>query len=121
MTTTTNRRPTFYDIVAATQQAITEIITDINDGVLPWDVNAWYVLDDYVDANCYGGLCDEGPIDWGYDSELGDAAMDPGYQVQDAVHNWLTQRAVRLGITEHTYDPSFGSGTRSAHTTATEA
>lgn len=117
---TTTRKPTYRDIVEATSRAIDEIIADINDGTLPFDVNGWSVLDDYVDANTYGGLCDEGELDWGYDSELGDASMDPGYQMQDAVHNWLTARAQRLGITEHVYDPTFGSGLRSAHATRTD-
>lgn len=120
MTATSGHRPTATDIREATDRAIAEIIEDINAGTLPFDVNGFGVLHDYVDANTYGGLCDEGPIDWGYDAELGDANMDPGYQVQSAVHDWLTARAQRLGITEHVYDPAFGSGTHSAHTTRTD-
>lgn len=107
-----NRKPTEDDIAEAIERSIREIIADINDGVLPWDVNHFSVLHDYVDANTYGGLCDEAPINWSYDPELGDAGMDPGQRVQDAVHDWLTYRAQRLGIAEHIYTPEFGSGSR---------
>jgi hypothetical protein len=117
---TTTRKPTPQDVLDATQQTIREITEDINDGTLPWDVNCFSVLHDYVDANMYGGICDEdSEIDWWYDPTEGDAGEDAGSLMQGAVHIWLVDRARRLGITEHTYDASFGSGTHPAGTTPT--
>lgn len=109
---TTTRRPTENDIAEAVERSIREITADIIDGILPYDVNSFSVLHDYVDANEYGGICDDEPdgIDWCYDPELGDAGLDPAYQVQDAVHAWLTARARRLGFTEHTYRPEYARG-----------
>ena len=40
-------------------RAKTEILFDVADGTLPKTVANFSELHDYVDANYYGGLCDE--------------------------------------------------------------
>lgn len=36
-----------------------EILTDIEDGLVPETVASFSELHDYRDANCYGGFCDD--------------------------------------------------------------
>lgn len=62
----------------AVEQAKQEIISDVKKGVVPKVVN-FSELDDHVDANCYGGLCDE----------RGDMSMEDAAKVQDAVDDWI--------------------------------
>ncbi len=66
------------------QQAKTEILADIEKGIIPATVKSYYEINDYVDANCYGGFCDENyTISENYGLEI---------QVQEAVENWLQTR-----------------------------
>jgi hypothetical protein len=39
------------------------IIEDVMEGLVPLDVANFSELHDYVDANCYGGFCDDGDCD----------------------------------------------------------
>ena len=36
-----------------------EILSDIKEGIVPDTVTSFSDLHDFVDANCYGGFCDE--------------------------------------------------------------
>lgn len=74
-----------------------EILTDMSNGVVPYTVNSFSELHDYVDANCYGGLCNERVMD-GLISFFGgrdaDEAMPDGLMAyinnaQDIVDGWL--------------------------------
>lgn len=75
------------DIIAATiEQTKQEIRDDIELGVVPADIAAFSDLHDHVDANTYGGVCDEnGPWADAYDED-GIAAIN---EVQDAVDAWI--------------------------------
>lgn len=57
-----------------------EILADIADGTVPATVATFSELHDYVDANCYGGLCDD---------ECPPEVWDAGAEIQEAVHQWL--------------------------------
>ena len=72
----------------AITQAKTEINEDIARGIVPGDVAGFSALHDYVDANCYGGLCDEG--DEGVARVLNYADWIAfSNDMQDVVHAWL--------------------------------
>ena len=43
----------------ATQKAKNEILQDIENGIVPAHVSSFSELHDYVDANEYGGLCED--------------------------------------------------------------
>lgn len=88
-------------IVAAIAQSKAEILRDIAAGTVPADVPDFATLHDYVDANCYGGLCDD---DAERDAKVralfprqsddepeGFTAreMDAYNAIQDAVNAWL--------------------------------
>lgn len=67
-----------------------EIAVDIANGVVPETVTGFGELHDWVDANCYGGVCDEDPP--GVDRSSRDL-MEPWFATIDAaqelVHQWL--------------------------------
>ena len=58
-----------------------EILADIRDGVLPSDVASFSDLNEHVDANEYGGLCED-------DAMVGDY-IGLGNAVQHEVDRWL--------------------------------
>lgn len=79
---------------AAVEQAMIEIEDDISDGTVPADVPDFSSLHDYVDANCYGGLCDGEDGPWHYlwairDANDSPAIIDFGNAVQSRVDAWL--------------------------------
>lgn len=75
--------PKFDDIVA---QAKREILEDIANGDVPATVASFSELHDHVDANTYGGLCDDGfPEQFAND----EAWITFSDDVQDAVDAWI--------------------------------
>lgn len=86
------------------EQAKREIMEDIASGRVPFTVSSFGRLHDYVDANCYGGLCEDGS---GWDAlfpgkyaengatdgpkhiAVQELFCDAVNQVQDAVDLWL--------------------------------
>jgi hypothetical protein len=75
-------------------QAKLEIRADVADGTVPATVASFSELHDYVDANCYGGMCEDGHAFWrngdGSAGEDGfDCDVDAANAVQDAVHAWI--------------------------------
>jgi len=69
-----------------------EIVLDMMRGIVPWTCDTFSELHDYVDANCYGSLCD--------DEHLFEAMTHEGWpgdedfalfinEVQDEVSDWL--------------------------------
>ena len=66
-----------------------DIELDIKGGVVPETVGSFSELHDYVDANCYGGLCDdEAP------SAIDDEAFcEATNKAQEEVDRWLKARA----------------------------
>ena len=61
-----------------------EILSDIDDGIVPATVATFSELHDYVDANEYAGLCDENFMP--SDSQEG---ADIANEVQGQIDEWL--------------------------------
>ena len=79
-------------IAAAIARGKREIAADVAAGTVPADVATFAALHDYVDANEYGGLCEDGWIEYvdlGTDLEWSPATNDAINAVQDALHAWL--------------------------------
>lgn len=85
-------------IAATVDQSKAEILADIAAGTVPADVPDFQQLHDYVDANCYGGLCDENPAtdaifphdaDDDPDVLAGERFTHACNVIQDAVNAWL--------------------------------
>jgi hypothetical protein len=82
------------------EQAKQEILADMATGVVPNDVQSFSKLHDYVDANCYGGFCDDEVADslielfGGRDEHEGmpQGMLDLINKVQDEVDVWLKSR-----------------------------
>ena len=68
-----------------------EILLDISDLRVPHNVASFSELHDYVDANCYGGFCEDGVHPWAWNPEGGltDAATDLINAASDIVDKWL--------------------------------
>lgn len=47
-------------IALAVADVMREIAEDIESGTIPANVSSFSELHDHVDANCYGGFCDDG-------------------------------------------------------------
>lgn len=76
------RAPTERDIRHAIALSVSQICADISGGIVPRSCASFSELHDYVDANMYGGLCDDSSgIDW--------SNTDAANIVQDVVNNWL--------------------------------
>lgn len=76
-------------ISTAIAQGKTEILEDISTGRVPATVKDFSELHDYVDANEYGGLCENGWLESHLDGEMTDETHDAASAVQDALHDWL--------------------------------
>jgi hypothetical protein len=86
---------TFYEVL---DQMKAEINADIAAGKVPATVKSFSELHDYVDANCYGGFCDDnGSMDeliakfGGRDENEGmpDGAMQFINDAQNLINSWL--------------------------------
>lgn len=75
-------------------QAKREILADMVGGIVPDTVRTFEELHDYVDANEYGGLCDNGWMQHEAD-EVTEETWHWANVVQTELHVWLqTRRAV---------------------------
>ena len=73
-----SRPATLNDVPAAVALAIAQITADIRAGLVPATISAFGELHQFVDANEYGGLCDDtSGIDWINDTQ------NAGVTVQD--------------------------------------
>ena len=68
------------------KQAQNEIRADIKAGIVPLTVKSFFELDDYVDANTYGGLCVDG---FSETFKNKDEWFEFCYLVQDALDAWI--------------------------------
>ena len=68
-----------------------EITADIAEMRIPHNVSSYSDLHDYVDANCYGGFCEDDAHPWAWKPEGGltDAATDLINAATDIVDKWL--------------------------------
>lgn len=73
-------------VEAAVARGKAEILADIAADRVPADISTFSALHDYVDANEYGGICEEAWVDWYGDPE--DEADDSAI-VQSRLHRWL--------------------------------
>jgi len=81
-----------------------EILTDVINGVVPPTVKSFSELHDYVDANCYGGLCDElGPLSRGHPVDGRRGWVEPINRLQDAVDKWIRAGGVRQGRVDNVH------------------
>lgn len=79
-----------------------EILSDMMTGVVPRNIESFAELHDYVDANCYGGFCDDPFADelielfGGRDADYGlpQGFIDFMNSAQDAVDEWLKTEVV---------------------------
>lgn len=77
-----------------------EIEEDFATGILPHQVNTFSQLHDHVDANCYGGLCEDDTFNslierfGGRDEHEGmpQGMIDLINEAQNIVDLWLRQR-----------------------------
>lgn len=75
-------------IALAVARGKQEIAGDVAAGVVPATVATFSELHDYVDANEYGGLCDDGWLEYA-DGEWTPETEAGANAVQDALHHWL--------------------------------
>jgi hypothetical protein len=66
----------------AVERGKREILADVRAGRVPADVEDFSALHDHVDANEYGGLCDD----------FGECSTDFANRVQDALDAWIRTR-----------------------------
>lgn len=71
------------DILLRIERAKREVLADMAAGRVPTDVRDFATLHDYVDANEYGGLTEDGAF------ATADDMVAVGNVVQDMVHLWL--------------------------------
>lgn len=76
-------------IITAIEQGKREILEDISTGRVPATVKDFSDLHDYVDANEYGGLCENGWLESDITGDMTDDTHNAASAVQDALHAWL--------------------------------
>lgn len=76
-----NSNPTNEEII---EKAKKEIIEDIRNGVVPSSVADFGELHDYVDANCYGGICEDDFIIVNESDNIDDVNY-----IQDQLNAWI--------------------------------
>ena len=93
---TTITAPTLDESIERMKQ---EIIEDVKAGRVPADCPSFSALHDYVDANCYGGFCEDDVMQslldhfGGRDENEGmpDDLMDYLNAAQDAIDRWIKE------------------------------
>lgn len=79
----------------AVARAKAEILADIANGTLPASIRDFTALHDFVDANEYGGLCEDGWVEYVADTtvepdaEWTNESHTAACRVQDEVNDWL--------------------------------
>jgi len=87
-----------------------EIVEDIKAGRVPADCPSFSALHDYVDANCYGGFCEDVLLQaliehfGGRDENEGmpDDLMDYLNNAQNSVDLWIRNRGVAQFMQQET-------------------
>lgn len=78
---------TLSEVISQMKQ---EILADVKAGIVPKNVTNFGDLHSYVDANCYGGFCeDNGLIDDLIDMHGGRDRINDG--MPDAVHSFISE------------------------------
>lgn len=97
--------PNIEEVVARMTQ---EVMADVYNGRVPFDVKNFSELHDFVDANCYGGFCDDAIADpmieafggRNPDGDMPDAAVAFFNEAQDRLSNWLVAGKLVRSVTE---------------------
>ena len=92
--------PTLDESIEVMKQ---EIIDDVKNGRVPADCPSFSALHDYVDANCYGGFCEEDVMDsllerfGGRDENEGMPDELMGYlnAAQDSIDRWIKESGIK--------------------------
>lgn len=85
------KAPDLVDVVARIKE---EILYDIARGVVPSTCSSFSELHDYVDANCYGGFCDDEFSDkFGLPSDIGfsEEVYEFVNNAQMSIDQWLKE------------------------------
>lgn len=82
-------RYTNQDLNETVNCMVDQILSDMASGLVPKFVSSFSQLHDYVDANCYGGFCDDVVEDYDEDMETHVAFMNAA---QSVVNLWLKTR-----------------------------
>ncbi len=69
-------------------RAKAEILEDIEKGIVPASVSTFGDLHEYVDANCYGGACEDDIVEWGFDG-MTERYIDAVHEAQDRLNQWM--------------------------------
>lgn len=88
---------TMFDLEQTITRMKSEILLDVLCGYLPADVSSFSQLHDFVDANAYGGFCDDETLNnlidhfGGRDENDGfpDELVNFINAAQDAINEWL--------------------------------
>lgn len=91
--------PTLTDSIERMKQ---EIIEDIKSGQVPASCPSFSALHDYVDANCYGGFCDDDLMQvltehyGGIDENEGmpDALIGYLNDAQNSIDSWIKEGGI---------------------------
>lgn len=93
MNTTTIEAPSLKQTIIRIKS---EILADIENGIIPETCASFSELHDYVDANCYGGFCDDNYLSkiWAfYGAHSDDGCPAEVYDfinnAQMAINTWL--------------------------------
>lgn len=91
---------THEELIAKTvARAKTQILDDIDSGIVPEDVDSFSRLHDYTDANMYGSL-DDGT----FELPVGEHLEDFVNEVQGRLDEWLKARIERWLKIRQAYD-----------------
>lgn len=87
------------------ERAKTEILADIEKGVVPDSVEYFAELHNFVDANEYGGLCEDSFFDELTNSfddmSRDDRSVEVANRVQNELDQWIQQRRSDVKDTVH--------------------
>jgi hypothetical protein len=80
-----------------------EIIDDIKAGRVPANCPSFSALNDYVDANCYGGFCEEDEMQalmdhfGGFEEDEGmpAALIDYLNEAQNSIDRWIKEGGIQ--------------------------
>lgn len=95
--------PTLNETIEHMKQ---EILEDIKAGRVPADCPSFSSLHDYVDANCYGGFCNDDEMQMltdhfgGIDKDKGmpDALIDYLNEAQNSIDRWIKEYGIKAQL-----------------------
>lgn len=107
MTTTLTTAPS---PVETAERCKREIVRDVADGTVPAEVRSFSQLHDHVDANTYGGMCDDGfadlfasPDAWTEHCNAASAIVDAWIAEGGIARDTITAKDMRTGVVTRFY------------------